>query len=322
MTIPKKVLVTGANGYIGSYLGGIIKAHGYHCSGAVRKLGNQISFEPYQDIVAVGNIDGNTDWSELLKDVDYVIHLAGCAHKIGRESKKYISEYKSVNRDATLRLAQQAAEFGIKRFIYISTIGVLGDSSGSVRFDNDSIYNPMNPYAHSKMEAEKSLLLLKNKTDMGLIILRPPLVYGPGAPGNFDRLLKLCAFSRFLPFGELNASKSMISLENLCDLITHCLSIPQPKKNIFVVSDDSNWSTKDLVGFMAKFLNVRVFNLSVPIDVLVFLGMLIGRSDDIRKLNNVLCIDSSDTRENLSWSPCQEPIAGLMNAIEYFKQKR
>lgn len=317
----EKVLITGAHGYIGSKLGMSANDHGYYVLGTTRSARQQMSVDGYETVKAVGSINGSTDWSDVLVGIDYVVHLAGCAHKTGVDSQTLTQEYTIVNRDATLRLAEQAAEIGVKRFVYISTIGVLGDSSGSSAFNNKSIYNPKNAYAYSKMEAEESLVLLSMKYKMEIVILRPPLVYGPGAPGNLERLIKLCSFSRVLPFGDLVAQKSMVSLANLCDLIVHCLHARLESINIFTVSDDSIWSTKDLVSLIAIFLNVRVFNIPVPVRVLKFLAMLVGKSGDVNKLANNLRIDNSNTKEVLNWAPSQEPIIGLKQAVEYFKYK-
>ena len=140
----KKVLVTGANGYIGEHLGRIIASRGYNSLGSVRQVQEKLPFRSYNEIKSSGSISGGTDWNDLLAGVDFVVHLAGCAHKIGRSASKAEHEYQVINRDATVQLARQAAAQGIKRFIYISSIGVLGDSTDSNTFDNDSPYNPMN----------------------------------------------------------------------------------------------------------------------------------------------------------------------------------
>ena len=131
--------------------------------------------------------------------------------------------------------------------------------------------------------------------------------------------MKLCSYVRVLPFGSLTSPKSMVTLDNLCDLIVHCLYTPLATRNIFVVSDDATWSTKDLIALIAKFLNIRVFNIPIPPGILGFLAMLFGRSDDISKLTSTLTVDNSNTKEVLGWSPCQEPIVGLQQAVEYFK---
>ena len=315
----KKVLVTGANGYIGRYLGQIVAKRGYVSLGSVRKVKENTSYPFYDDIKSSGDINGSTDWGNLLSDVESVIHLAGCAHKVGKLAKKHELDYQVINRDGAIRLAEQAAEYGVKRFIYISSIGVLGDKTESKAFDNNSPYNPINQYTHSKMEAEKSLLLLSKKTNMEIIILRPPLVYGPGAPGNFNRLLKLLFRFRVLPFGSFTAVKSMVSLQNLCDLIVHCLDVDLPKNNVFAVTDNSDWTMKELIELLARFANIKIYNLRIPLGVLMFFSAFIGKNQDIEKLANSLYIDDT-TLKDLNWSPCQEPLDGLLEAVDYFKK--
>ena len=155
---------------------------------------------------------------------------------------------------------------------------------------------------------------------MEIVILRPPLVYGLGAPGNFNRLFKLCASSKILPFGALTAKKSMVSLENLCDLIVHCLDVVLPKKRVFVVSDGSNWSVAELIFLITRVLERRVYNLSISSSVLFFFAAFFGRGGDIKKLASSLYVDSTGTVKSLNWTPCQKPCDGLLEAVKHFKQ--
>jgi len=315
----KKILVTGANGYIGQYLGELISRKDYNSLGTIRFLQKNKCLTYYDDIQQSGNIDKYTEWNDLLCGVDFVVHLAGVAHKIKNKKSKKEINYTKVNRDGTIRLAEQAAALGVKRFIYISSIGVLGDKTYCEPFNNKTPYNPMNLYTHSKMEAEKALTSLSTRVNMDIIILRPPLIYGPGAPGNFGRLLKLCSSNKVLPFGAFTTPKNMISLENICDLIIHCFEIDLPKNRIFVVADKSNWSVVDLIFYMGKFLDNKVYNLYCPISLLLFFTAFIGKAGDIIKLRNSLHIDSNDTWETLKWYPPQDPLDGLLKAIDHFK---
>ena len=311
------VLVTGANGYIGKYLGKQLSDSGYLPIGTVRDLQDKRTLYGYHSIIPTGSINGDTSWVEALAGVDCVVHLAGCAHKLGVKPRDLADQHKVINTDATANLAKQCICYGVKRFIFVSSIGVLGNDSLDGVITNNSPYNPKTTYAVSKMDAELALDAL-SESGMQIIILRPPLVYGPGAPGNFDRLLRLISGCRILPFGMFRCPRSMISLDNLCDLVRHCVHTPAPLTNKFVVSDDSDWTTEQLVHLISKLLKINIYNLQVPIFILSFLAGFIRRSDDIDKLAHPLVIDSADTRSILGWTPSQSPYLGLKKAVEYF----
>ena len=217
------------------------------------------------------------------------------------------------------RLAKSASKGGLKRFIYVSSIGVLGQSAPMEHaFNNNSIYAPKEPYAISKMEAEVGLKVISESTGMEVVIVRPPLVYGPAAPGNFQRLLKLVDTGLPLPLARLNAIKSMISLENLCDLLVRTVSTPLPKFSKFVVSDGSDWSTADLVRLIAKYMDRRQSLFPVPVPLLKAVAAIVGRSEDIHKLAAPLVVDGSETAKVLGWSPVQSPEDGVRKAVEFY----
>ena len=315
------VLVTGASGYIGKYLATKLHKSGYSAFGTVRTIEDCKKPHDYSDLRHIGSIDGNTSWEDALKGIDHVIHLAGSAHNIGKKSKDFSDQLKIVNTDATANLVKKCVDHGVKRFIFISSIGVLGDDSISGTLNNHSTYNPQNPYSVSKMEAERAIEALSG-SHMSVIILRPPLVYGPGAPGNFHRLLRLVSWFRVLPFGSFFSSRNMISLENLCDLIVHCLEIPTLSKNKFVVSDGSDWTTKELVGLISELMHRWFFNISVPISILSLIARCFNRSEELNRLSRPLRIDSQETTELLGWFPKQKPIEGLKEAVEYYQKQR
>ena len=315
------VLVTGASGYIGKFLAKKLTNANYCAIGAVREIGNYSKSHGYQTIRPIGSIDGSTSWESALQGVDYVVHLAGCAHKLGKKPKNLVEQFKTVNTEATANLIEQCVKHGIKRFIFISSIGVLGDDSLAGIITNDSPYNPKNAYSVSKMEAEQAIDVFSG-SDLEIITLRPPLVYGPGAPGNFHRLLLLTASFRILPFGMFRGSRSMISLENLCDLIVHCLNTPASSRNKFVVSDNSDWTTEQLISSVSELLGKRIYNIKVPVIVLSVLAKFINRSEDINKLARPLSIDSTESRKLLNWFPKQKPHEGLKEAVKYFQRMR
>ena len=313
----QRVLVTGANGYIGSSLGLLLSSSGYLTRGAIRaKQNNKIS--GYDELSVVGDIHSKTDWSAALIGVEYIVHLAARAHVIKDQSMDAKSIYMEVNCNGTLNFAKQAVKAGVKRFIYISSIGVLGNMSKDSPLTNDSQYAPTNAYAYSKMEAEKGLITIAESSGMDAVIIRPPLVYGVNAPGNFLRLLKLVDKGIPLPFGSLHEKKSMISIDNLLDFIVKCIYSPSAINQKFVISDGSNWSTAELVKLIVKYMNRNIFLLPVPVFLLRSMGAIVGEARAIDKLSSPLVIDSSYSREKLSWTPPQLPEDGLKKAVDGF----
>ena len=250
--MPINITLTGGSGFIGSRLLTILTNNDFNVLALERK-------NPLLNIGAntkykiIGDFCDIIDWQEHLIGTDCIIHLANKAHLQKRSSA---DTYTKINRDATLNLALSAANLGIKRFIYISTIGVLGTSSSDTNvFNNNSEYDPQDNYSLSKMEAEIGLKKISKDFEMEIIVIRPPLVYGANAPGNFSRLLSLVDLDFPLPFKKMTEKKNMISLENLCDFITHCISSKLSSKyNAFVISDDSEWSTAELVSLISKYM--------------------------------------------------------------------
>ena len=311
------ILITGAHGYIGQQLISTCSENSLRTVGCVRTVSQSETLNSesvlIEDIVSFGQ------WDEILNGYAAIIHLAGRAHVLSEISYSPIDEFRKVNRDATLRLAKSASSAGLKRFIYMSSIGVLGNSAPLEHaFNNNSIYAPKEPYAISKMEAEVGLKVISESTGMEVVIVRPPLVYGPAAPGNFQRLLKLVDTGLPLPLARLNAIKSMISLENLCDLLVRTVSTPLPKFSKFVVSDGSDWSTADLVRLIAKYMDRRQSLFPVPVPLLKAVAAIVGRSEDIQKLAAPLVVDGSETAKVLGWSPVQSPEDGVRKAVEFY----
>ena len=314
--IMQRILVTGANGYIGSSLGEVLSDLGFVAYGSTRSNLNNES--GYERLIAVGNIDSKTDWHYALADVECVVHLAARAHIMNDQSSDANSMYMDVNCNGTLHLAKQAVKHGIKRFVYISSIGVLGDMSKDSPLTTDSKYSPANAYAYSKMKAEKGLVSIMKDSNMEVVIVRPPLVYGANAPGNFLRLLKLVKIGIPLPFGSLYSKKSMISIDNLLDFIVKCIVSPYASNQKFVISDGSNWSTAELVKLIVKYMNRNIYLIPIPIFLLRSMGSIIGEAKAIDKLSSPLVIDSSYSMEKLAWTPVQLPERGLKKAVEGF----
>lgn len=310
------IILTGGSGFIGSRLLTMLTNNDFNVLALERKTPH-INIGSHTRYKIVGDFCDILDWQEHLVGTDCIIHLANRAHL---QKKSSAETYTKINRDATLNLALSAANLGIKRFIYISSIGVLGSSSSDTSvFNNNSKYDPQDNYSVSKMEAEIGLKKISKDFEMEIIVIRPPLVYGANAPGNFSRLLSLVDLDFPLPFKKMTEKKNMISLENLCDFITHCISVKLPSKfNAFVISDDSEWSTADLVTLISKYMENKNSIFNFPIALLYILASAIGKKNEIKKLEVPILVDGLQTARLLKWSPIQSPQDGIKEAVEYY----
>jgi len=319
----QKVVLTGGSGYVGTRLTQVLVDAGFKVSILVKNKCLAQSGESVE-CKTIGDMCDVLDWKIHLNDADYVIHLAARAHIIKESSNAPLDDFMKVNCDATVRLASCAATVGIRRFIYISTIGVLGNSNTSKNtFDNYSKYDPQDMYSISKMKAEIALKKISTSTKMEVVIVRPPLVYGADAPGNFHRLMRLIDLGLPLPLGKLTSRKSMISLYNLCDLITKTIEAPLDRFNILVATDGSNWTTAELVALIGKYMGNKRPIFSVPVPMLVIFASIIGKRSEIFKLMSSLQIDGSKTKEILNWSPPFLPEDGIEQAVKaYLLHKR
>lgn len=286
-----KVLVTGITGFIGQEL---IKSDiDFRC---VMRQGQA---SKYNDVFLIEHLDKNTCWQGGLDNISAVIHLAGLAHK------KNISyeEFYSVNTEGTLRLAEEAAKAGVKRFIFVSSVGVNGSSTRSIPFGADSVPKPHNYYTKSKYEAELGLKKIAAKTGLEVVIVRPTLVYGARASGNFAMLVKLVKIFPALPFGLSNNKRSFISVHNLVDLLITCVNHPNAPGQIFLASDGEAISTKEFTDQIAKGLRKKVFQLPIPTSFMRLVGKLIGKPALIEQLFGNLEVDSSNINQLLDWEP-------------------
>ncbi|CAH6922595.1 UDP-glucose 4-epimerase [Vibrio chagasii] len=244
-------------------------------------------------------IDGKTDWSNAFEDIDVVIHLAALAH-LQTFTK---SDYEEVNVDGTLNLAKQAAFAGVKRFVFVSSIGVHGAATVDGPITANSPLCPSNDYTRSKLHAEFALKELSLRTGLEVVIVRPTLVYGVNAPGNFGLLTKLISLIPVLPFYTLNNKRDFISVENLKDLLKCCALHPCAKNNTFLASEGDTVSIKEFTNAIAKGLGKKVYQLPIPLRLMRITGKLLGKSAMIEQLVGNFQVDSSDLRKVLGWTP-------------------
>ena len=314
----KKALITGANGFVGTRLVArlrdgkdLIAPHS-----AVRS--NLYGLLQKNDYV-VGSIDPFTDWSVPLKNIDIVIHLAARVHVMEDASIDPLSEYRSVNVQGTVNLAKQAAAAGVRRFVYLSSIKVNGEESAPGKsFTEDSAPNPLDPYGVSKLEAEEGLKAVCKEAGMEFVIIRPPLIYGPGVKANFLKLITAIKKGVPMPFGCISNQRSMLALDNLIDFIVLASLDPRAGNQTFLLSDGRDISSKELVSEIAKALCLRPRLLPVPIFILSALGFLTGRSAAIQRLLGSLQINPSKATKLLNWVPPVTVEEGIARTIEAF----
>ncbi|EJL9435235.1 NAD-dependent epimerase/dehydratase family protein [Vibrio cholerae] len=284
-------LITGSNGFIGRELSKYCfnrRVYRYNCSNVYG-----------QDIFLIDNFDASTDWTGAFNSVDCVIHLAGVTHI----STCNLEEMLKVNVDGTLRLAKESAKADVKRFVFVSSIGVNGISTQSLPFSIKCTPAPHNAYALSKYEAELGLKKIAEETGLEVVIVRPTLVYGPNAPGNFGMLTKLVRKLPVLPFGLANNRRDFIAVQNLADLLVTCATHPDAAGHTFLASDGEMVSIKEFTNAMAKGLGKRVVQLPIPVGLMRLVGKVTGKSAMIEQLFGNLEVDSSNIQQVLGWTP-------------------
>ena len=296
------ILLTGATGFIGKSLVIELIQQNFNISIAVRQKTNLFSDKVKQFVV--GDFGSDPDFSASLVKVDCVIHLAGKAHIIDKVKGSVLDEFRNINTELTLNLAKQAVAARVGRFIFLSSIRVNGNQNNQPFLEIDTP-NPQEPYAISKYEAEQGLLSLAKNSSLEVVVIRPPLVYGNNAPGNFGRLLQW-AGARFilpLPLGAVNNTRSLIAIDNLVSFIIICTLHPKAANEIFLISDNDNLSTTQLLKNIAKAFNKKSLLFPIPISWMIFVAKLLGKEADAVRLFSALVIDSSKARDLLDWHP-------------------
>ena len=310
-------LLTGATGFVGRSVARALLECGVRVTVAARKVplgvgGSPIGLEWY----AVGDVNSQTDWLPALKGVQTVVHCAARAHVMREMVIDALAVYREVNVAGTLRLAQQAAEAGVKRLVFISSIGVNGLQTESYHaFSEADQANPHNDYALSKYEAEQGLMHISAETGLEVVIIRPPLVYGWNAPGNFGSLMRAVQRGLPLPLGAVHNQRSLVALDNLVDFILTCIFHPQAANQTFLVSDGHDLSTSELVLGMAHAAGVRARLLSVPLWALHGVASFLGKGEAVQRLCGNLQVDIAKARALLNWVPPVSVTEGLRRAM-------
>lgn len=309
------ILLTGATGFIGGHLLERLNFERYDVVPLVRETS-----EKMPHAVAFSNFDGNSDFRIVLKGCDCVIHCAALVHIMCGKTQHALEEYRKVNTEGTLTLARQAFEAGVKRFIFVSSIKVSGESTTQGNpFHASDIRNPKDFYGQSKSEAEVKLLALADETGLEVVVIRPTLVYGPGVKANFASLLNLVSKGLPLPFGCINDNRrSLVSVRNLVDLIVTCIEHPKAANQVFLVSDDHDVSTASMVKYMAQALGRSCRLLPVPLWCYRLVGRVTGKMGVVDRLLGSLQVDITHTKNTLGWIPPQTLEEGFKETAEAF----
>lgn len=323
------LLITGATGFVGTALCSQLAARSrfadpmgqvYAVVRSPRQLNNYFS-QPIQPLVLSSLSE--LSHGELLAQTDCIVHLAARVHQMNDSVADPLEAFRSVNTQATYLLAEAAAKAGVRRFIYLSSIKVNGEGRPDrLPYRETDLANPVDPYGQSKWEAETLLRQLAQETNLEVVILRPPLVYGPEVKANFLQLIQTVDRGIPLPFGQIRNARSMVFVSNLVDAILTCLDHPQAANQTFLVSDGADFSTPDLIRQLAHALHRPARLLPVPPLLLRLLGNLTGKTAAIDRLLGSLTVDSSKIQTLLDWTPPFTPEQGFQATADWYIQTK
>lgn len=295
------ILVTGASGFVGRALCKELLKHNYSIRAAIRQ---GVVFNDDCDIVTIPTIDAETDWSLALSGVDAVVHLAARVHVMNDRALNPLAEFRKVNVDATLNLARQAVNAGVKRFIFVSSVKVSGElSSLNQPLKESDFPHPEDPYGLSKYEAELGLFDLVSEVGLEVVIIRPPLVYGPGVKANFASMLRAVKNGLPLPLGSIHNKRSFVYVGNLVSLILLCIKHPAAANQVFLVSDGQDLSTTELLHFCANAFSRKARLIPVSQKLIMVIASILGKSDLAQRLCGTLQVDISKAKGLLGWQP-------------------
>lgn len=316
----KRILITGATGFLGSALCKELEKS----TCLIRPIVRSIANNSHKNAQAVGDINGETDYKNVLTGIGTVVHIAARAHIMNDETTDPLAEYRKVNVDGSENLARKAAAAGVKRFVFISSIKALGESTtGAEPYSEKMIPAPEDPYGQSKYEAEEVLKQVAADTGMEVVIIRPPLVYGAGVKANFHSLLRLSSLPIPLPFALVHSKRSMIYVENLVDFIICCVDHSNAANQTFLVSDGEDLSVKSLITCIRKAMGKSSLLLPVPIIFFKLVGKLTGKSGVIDRLVGELQVDSSKACELLGWTPPKSVEQGIAaTVLDFYNRKK
>ena len=310
----QRVCLTGSTGFLGRRLTQVLSSDSATDLTATARVPLRVE---NASAVEIAEINAQTDWSIAIQNQDIVIHTAARAHIMKDSVSDPLTECRKVNVDGTLNLARQSAEVGVKRFIFISSIKVNGEQTApGLPFQPNDEAKPIDPYGLSKWEAEQGLQQIAKETGMEVVIIRPPLVYGPGVKGNFANLIKLVGKGLPLPLGAIHNQRSMIALDNLVDLIITCIDHPNAANQVFLASDGQDLSTTELLQGLAQAMGRPSRLLPIPGALLSLAASVLGKKPVADRLLGSLQVDISKIQDLLNWTPPISVDEGLRRCFE------
>jgi len=320
--VSRSILVTGASGFLGTALvRHLASSEAFFVKAPVRQL--NVSFPDSVDVLPIEDLDASTNWQPALLGVEVVVHTSARVHVMSETAHDPLVEFRKVNVEGTLNLARQAAAAGVKRFIFISSIKVNGESTSPDKpFSAQDVPAPMDAYGVSKLEAEQGLYRLAASTGMEVVIIRPVLVYGPGVKANFLSMMRWLSKGIPLPLGAIHNRRSLVSLENLISLIVLCVDHPVAANQTFLVSDGQDVSTADLLKKLASALGKPARLLPVPVWLMQGVAVVLGKRGLASRLFGSLQVDISKNRELLGWTPPASLDQSLRLTAQHFLESR
>lgn len=310
--------MTGATGFIGMNLVPQLQSLGHEVRCAVWREVEWLKAEQ----IKINKIESQNDWSVALHNIEIVIHLAAKVHVFDEKDASSMDKFCQVNSLATKEFAEQAARCKVKRFIFLSTIKVNGEcTSKNLCFTESDEENPVDPYAKSKLLAEKYLEAISQSTNMEVVILRPPLVYGPGVKANFLRMMKLAAKGWPLPFAKVNNQRSFLYIDNLISAICAVLINPQAANKLFLVADNESWSFTELMNTISAEMKVKSRLFPVPVKALAGTLTLLGLKEMNTRLFSSLLVSNNKIKFELGWEPPVKAHEGIRHTVQWYQDE-
>jgi len=313
------IMVTGANGFVGAHLCRWLQEAGLGVRGAVREAG-AVKGLSEGAVSVVSDIGPETRWEEVLAGIDCVVHLAARVHFMREDAADPAKTFRQVNVLGTERLARCAAQAGLRRLVYASSVKVNGEETSSSPFTEQDAPTPQDAYGRSKWEAEQILHRVAEETGLEVVIVRPPLVYGPGVGGNILRMLRLIDRGVPLPLGAIDNRRSLIGIWNLCRLLELCVSHVDSAGETFLAADGEDLSTPAIVSHLALCLGKKIRLLPVPVRLLRLVGAILGRGEMVRRLTESLQVDGGKAARILGWGPVVPVAEGLYETAKWYSK--